>query len=177
MYARRNILATQALLEVSRNAGLARLVYASSSSVYGDVEHIPTGEDELPRPVSPYGVTKLAAEHLCLLYAKQYHVPVVALRYFSVYGPRQRPDMAFRLFVQELLNDRPIQILGDGEQTRDFTFVADVVEGPALSGGGLPRAASAAPPERRGETAGRGGTIRYEDPSARAPGPTPAVFS
>jgi nucleoside-diphosphate-sugar epimerase len=126
-YVSRNILATQALLEACRRADLARFVFASSSSVYGDAEKFPTSEDELPRPVSPYGVTKLAAEHLCLLYAKQQRLPVMALRYFSVYGPRQRPDMAFRIFIDALLHDQPIRILGDGEQTRDFTFVGDIV--------------------------------------------------
>src|SRR5919199_6245953 len=99
-YVRNNILATQRLLEACREADLTRLIFASSSSVYGDAEKFPTDEEELPRPVSPYGVTKLAAEHLCALYAKQYGLPVVALRYFSVYGPRQRPDMAFRIFIQ-----------------------------------------------------------------------------
>ena len=128
-----NILATQALLEACRDADLARFVFASSSSVYGDAERLPTAEDELPRPVSPYGVTKLAAEHLCLLYAKQHRLPVIALRYFSVYGPRQRPDMAFRIFIDALLHDQPIRMLGDGEQTRDFTFVDDIVEANMLA--------------------------------------------
>lgn len=132
-YVTRNILATQALLEACREADLAHLIFASSSSVYGDAEKFPTSEDELPRPVSPYGVTKLAAEHLCMLYAKQYRLPVTVLRYFSVYGPRQRPDMAFRIFIQALTNDRPIRILGDGEQTRDFTFVQDIVEANILT--------------------------------------------
>jgi UDP-glucose 4-epimerase len=128
-----NILATQALLEACRNANLARFVFASSSSVYGDAERLPTTENELPRPVSPYGVTKLAAENLCLLYAKQYRTPVVALRYFSVYGPRQRPDMAFHIFIRALLDGQPLRILGDGEQTRDFTFVSDIVEANVLA--------------------------------------------
>ncbi len=132
-YVNRNILATQALLEACRNVDLARFVFASSSSVYGDAEKFPTSEDELPRPVSPYGVTKLAAEHLCLLYAKQFRLPVVALRYFSVYGPRQRPDMAFRIFIRALLGDEPLRILGDGEQTREFTYVGDIVEANLLA--------------------------------------------
>ncbi len=132
-YVNRNILATQALLEACRNADLARFVFASSSSVYGDAEKFPTNEDELPRPVSPYGVTKLAAEHLCFLYAKQFHLPVVALRYFSVYGPRQRPDMAFRIFIRALLHDESLRILGDGEQTREFTYVDDIVEANLLA--------------------------------------------
>lgn len=132
-YVTHNILATQALLEACREANLAHFVFASSSSIYGDAERFPTAEDELPRPVSPYGVTKLAAEHLCLLYARQYRLPVTVLRYFSVYGPRQRPDMAFRIFIQALLNDQTIRILGDGEQTRDFTFVGDIVEANILA--------------------------------------------
>lgn len=132
-YVARNILATQSLLEACRDANLEHFVFASSSSIYGDAERFPTSEDELPHPVSPYGVTKLAAEHLCMLYAKQYRLPVTVLRYFSVYGPRQRPDMAFRIFIRALLNDQPIRILGDGEQTRDFTFVDDIVEANMLA--------------------------------------------
>ncbi len=132
-YVNRNILATQALLEACAQTGLARFVFASSSSVYGDAEKFPTSEDELPRPVSPYGVTKLAAEHLCFLYAKQFHLPVIALRYFTVYGPRQRPDMAFRIFIRALLNGEPLHILGDGEQTREFTYVDDIVEANLLA--------------------------------------------
>ncbi len=150
-YVSRNILATQALLEACREADLARLVFASSSSVYGDAEKFPTSEDELPRPVSPYGVTKLAAEHLCLLYAKQFHLPVVALRYFSVYGPRQRPDMAFRIFIRALLCGEPLRILGDGEQTREFTYVSDIVEANLLA---------ARAPEARGRVYNIGGGSR-----------------
>ncbi|MGE5138887.1 MAG: NAD-dependent epimerase/dehydratase family protein [Rudaea sp.] len=132
-YVSRNILATQALLEACRAFPLERFVFASSSSVYGEAERFPTSEDDLPRPVSPYGVTKLAAEHLCLLYAAQYGLPVTALRYFTVYGPRQRPDMAFRIFIRALLQDRPLQILGDGEQTREFTYVDDIVQANLLA--------------------------------------------
>ena len=132
-YVSRNILATQALLEACVNIPLARFVFASSSSVYGDAAKFPTSEDELPRPVSPYGVTKLAAEHLCFLYARQFHLPVTALRYFTVYGPRQRPDMAFRIFIRALLRDEPLHILGDGEQTREFTYVDDIVEANLLA--------------------------------------------
>ncbi len=132
-YVNCNILATQALLEASRNHHLERFIFASSSSVYGDAEKLPTSEDQLPRPVSPYGVSKLAAEHLCLLYARQYGLPVTALRYFSVYGPRQRPDMAFRIFIRALLRGEPIQLLGDGEQTRDFTFVQDIIDANILA--------------------------------------------
>jgi UDP-glucose 4-epimerase len=103
-------------------------VYASSSSVYGDAERYPTPEDLLPRPMSPYGVTKLAGEHLVLLYGKGFGLPVVALRYFTVYGPRQRPDMAFHRFCRALLRREAITVFGDGRQSRDFTFVEDAVE-------------------------------------------------
>ncbi|MGH2980991.1 MAG: NAD-dependent epimerase/dehydratase family protein, partial [Solirubrobacterales bacterium] len=95
--------------------------------VYGDAEHYPTSEEELPRPVSPYGVTKLAAEHLGRLYWKAFEVPTVGLRYFTIFGPRQRPDMAFSRFVDAALDERPVEIYGDGEQTRDFTYVDDCV--------------------------------------------------
>jgi UDP-glucose 4-epimerase len=106
---------------------ISRVVYASSSSVYGDDVEIPMREDARPQPVSPYGVTKLAAEQLGYLYYANHGVPVVSLRYFTVYGPRQRPDMAFHRFFKAVLEGRPITLYGDGEQTRDFTFVADAV--------------------------------------------------
>lgn len=128
LYLEDNVHATQRLLEAAKGRGLRRLVYASSSSVYGDAEHYPTSEQELPRPVSPYGVTKLAAEHLCGLYWKAFEVPTVSLRYFTIFGPRQRPDMAFSRFVDAALDDRPVEIYGDGKQTRDFTYVDDCVE-------------------------------------------------
>jgi nucleoside-diphosphate-sugar epimerase len=129
LYLDHNIRATQQLLEtVKGSARLRRLVFASSSSVYGQTEDLPLREESLPRPYSPYGVTKLAAEHLCGLYHANYGVPTVALRYFTVYGPRQRPDMGFHKFIQAALEDRPILVYGDGEQTRDFTYVADAVE-------------------------------------------------
>jgi len=96
--------------------------------VYGDTHDLPLRERSLPQPFSPYGVTKLAAEHLCGLYQANHGVPTVALRYFTVYGPRQRPDMGFNKFIQAALQDRPIPVYGDGEQTRDFTYVADAVE-------------------------------------------------
>ena len=127
-YTHHNVLATQRLLERYRDAGLERFVYASSSSVYGEAERYPTSEDALPRPVSPYGVTKLAAEHLAMLYDRAFGVPVVALRYFTVYGPRQRPDMAFHRFCRSLLRSEPITVYGDGRQSRDFTYIADAVE-------------------------------------------------
>jgi UDP-glucose 4-epimerase len=128
-YAHHNVLATQRLLERYRTTRLERFVYASSSSVYGEAERFPTDEGLLPRPLSPYGVTKLAGEHLALLYARNFGMPVVALRYFTVYGPRQRPDMAFHRFCRALLSGAPITVYGDGRQSRDFTFVADAIEG------------------------------------------------
>jgi nucleoside-diphosphate-sugar epimerase len=128
-YVDANVLATQRLLEAARRSpGLRRLVYASSSSVYGNAAVYPTAEDDVPRPHSPYGVTKLAAEHLCSLYADNFSVPTVSLRYFTVYGPGQRPDMAFNRFIRAALADEQIEVFGTGEQVRDFTFVDDVVE-------------------------------------------------
>jgi UDP-glucose 4-epimerase len=128
VYTVNNIEATQLLLEAAREASaLERLVYASSSSVYGDNVAIPMREDALPQPVSPYGVTKLAAEQLCHLYHTNYQVPAVSLRYFSVYGPRQRPDMGFHKFLRATIRAEPIRLYGDGEQTRDFTYVHDAV--------------------------------------------------
>ncbi|MDQ2923442.1 MAG: NAD-dependent epimerase/dehydratase family protein [Candidatus Dormibacteraeota bacterium] len=128
-YLRDNVLATQRLLECLKETPVDRLVFAGSSSVYGDAEMFPTKESALPRPVSPYGVTKLAAEHLTLLYTKNFGLPVVSVRYFTVYGPRQRPDMAFARFMQALATGEAIQVFGDGEQTREFTYVSDAVEG------------------------------------------------
>ncbi len=128
VYVERNILATQRLLERYRDAQPQRFIYASSSSVYGDAERYPTLESALPRPFSPYGVSKLAGEHLTLLYGRNFGLPVVTLRYFTVYGPRQRPDMAFTRFCRALLRGEPITVFGDGSQSRDFTFVADAVE-------------------------------------------------
>ncbi len=132
-YAHHNVLATQRLLERYRTTRLERFVYASSSSVYGDAERYPTAEDLLPRPFSPYGVTKLAGEHLVLLYGRNFALPAVALRYFTVYGPRQRPDMAFHRFCRAMLRGEPITVYGDGTQSRDFTFVADAVEATDLA--------------------------------------------
>jgi nucleoside-diphosphate-sugar epimerase len=127
VYTANNIEATQALLEACVGRPIERLVYASSSSVYGDSAPVPMREDALPQPVSPYGVTKLAAEQLCYLYSVNHGVPATSVRYFTVYGPRQRPDMGFHRFFSAVLRDRPITVYGDGEQTRDFTFVADAV--------------------------------------------------
>ena len=127
-YAHHNVLATQRLLERYRESRLQRFVYASSSSVYGDAERYPTDEDMLPKPFSPYGVTKLAGEHLVLLYGRNFGIPVSALRYFTVYGPRQRPDMAFHKFCKALLRGDEIPVYGDGRQSRDFTFISDAIE-------------------------------------------------
>jgi nucleoside-diphosphate-sugar epimerase len=126
-YIGHNIDATQRLLEAAKSVPLHRFVYASSSSVYGDAAPIPMREDAYLQPLSPYGVTKLAAEHLCHLYFANYQVPTVSLRFFTVYGPRQRPDMAFNRFIRAGLAGQPITLYGDGEQTRDFTFVKDIV--------------------------------------------------
>lgn len=131
-YTTLNILATQTLLETAKGSGV-RIVYASSSSVYGDTPKMPMHEDDAPQPTSPYGVTKLAAEHLCRLYWKSFQVPTVSLRYFTVYGPKQRPDMAFHRFIRAALTSEPITLYGDGEQTRDFTFIADIVEANLLA--------------------------------------------
>jgi UDP-glucose 4-epimerase len=134
VYTALNLDATQLLLEACVDRPLERFVYASSSSVYGDHVALPMREDALPRPVSPYGVTKLAAEQLCMLYHHNRGVPAVALRYFTVYGPRQRPDMAFHRFLLAAMRDEPIHLYGDGRQTRDFTFVADAVAATVSAG-------------------------------------------
>jgi len=127
VYTEQNVNATQCLLEACINRSLERFVYASSSSIYGDSVPIPMLETARPAPLSPYGVTKLAAEHLCMLYHANYGVPTVAVRYFTVYGPRQRPDMAFHRFLRAILQSEPLSLYGDGEQTRDFTFIEDAV--------------------------------------------------
>jgi nucleoside-diphosphate-sugar epimerase len=128
IYTVNNIEATQALLEAACGmTTLERFVYSSSSSVYGDLVAMPMREDALPQPVSPYGVSKLAAEQLCYLYYSNYGVPTVSLRYFTVYGPRQRPDMGFHKFLRAAILGQPITVFGDGDQTRDFTFVSDAV--------------------------------------------------
>ena len=128
-YSENNIMATQLLLEACKNLPLRKLVYASSSSVYGDTDDLPMCEESMTRPVSPYGVSKLAAEHLCYLYWKGYGVPTVALRFFTVYGPRQRPDMFFHIFMRALRRGEPVPLFDDGEQSRDFTFCSDIVDG------------------------------------------------
>ncbi|NKR46647.1 NAD-dependent epimerase/dehydratase family protein [Rhodococcus hoagii] len=133
-YTRNNIIATQRLLEHAKSVGtIEKFVYASSSSVYGNATSYPTTEEDLPRPLSPYGVSKLAAEHLCTLYAENFGVPAISLRYFTVYGPRQRPDMAFTRFCRAALTGSKITIYGDGEQVRDFTYIDDIVEANVLS--------------------------------------------
>jgi nucleoside-diphosphate-sugar epimerase len=134
VYTSNNVDATQRLLEACVGRRLHRFVYASSSSLYGDSVSIPMREDALPQPVSPYGVTKLAAEQLGYLYHVNHGVPATALRYFTVYGPRQRPDMAFHKFIRASLEGTPITLYGDGEQTRDFTFVADAVAATIAAG-------------------------------------------
>jgi nucleoside-diphosphate-sugar epimerase len=127
-YTERNINATQVMLEAAKDSkNLQRFVYASTSSIYGNAETLPTSELIAPQPVSPYGITKLAAERLCGLYHDNFGVPFCALRYFTVYGPRQRPDMGFHKFFKAAMEGKAIDIFGDGQQTRDFTFVSDAV--------------------------------------------------
>ena len=126
VYLRRNVLATQRVLEAASAAGV-RVVLASSSSVYGEAESYPTPEDAEPRPISPYGITKLACEHLARAYAAGFGADAVVLRYFTVYGPRQRPDMFFRRVCDALLDGSTFEIYGSGEQSRSFTYVADAV--------------------------------------------------
>ncbi|MGN6274231.1 MAG: NAD-dependent epimerase/dehydratase family protein [Protaetiibacter sp.] len=133
-YVAHNISATQALLEAARSAPrLQRFVAASSSSIYGEAESYPTRETDRPQPKSPYGVTKLAAEHLVTLYGRNFGVPTTSLRYFTVYGPRQRPDMAFTRFLNAGIAHESIRVFGSGEQVRDFTYIDDIVEANVLA--------------------------------------------
>ncbi|HVC27386.1 MAG TPA: NAD-dependent epimerase/dehydratase family protein [Nitrososphaerales archaeon] len=133
-YVKDNVVATQRLLEAAKHSPTIKsFVFASSSSIYGDAEAFPTPESAAPRPVSPYGATKLAGENLCHVYFRNYSVPAVALRYFTVYGPRQRPDMAFNIFISKMTRGEEIEVYGDGEQRRDFTFVADTVAATMLA--------------------------------------------
>jgi nucleoside-diphosphate-sugar epimerase len=134
VYTQLNITVLQRLLEASRDSGLDRFVFASSSSVYGDAEALPTPEDQMLKPVSPYGATKALGEHLTYLYFRNYGVPTVNLRFFSVYGPRQRPDMAFHRAIEAALGGVEFRLFGDGRQTRDFTYVADIVQGTIAAG-------------------------------------------
>jgi UDP-glucuronate 4-epimerase len=173
-----NVEATQRLLEALRNRPGVRLVYASSSSIYGESERLPTHEDAAPRPLSPYGVTKLAGEQLCRVYHVNHGVDTVALRFFTVYGPRQRPDMAFRRFCEAAARGGRIELFGDGRQSRDFTYVGDVVtairaaagaEGAAGRayniGGGSPVSVNAAL-EELAAIAGRPLDVRRSGPEA-----------
>jgi UDP-glucose 4-epimerase len=128
VYIKNNIEATQKLLEAAKNSRIKKFIYASSSSVYGFCPELPMSETSSLYPFSPYGVSKLAAEHLCFLYFKNYNVPTVSLRFFTVYGPGQRPDMAFHIFFKAIAEDKQITVYGDGKQTRDFTYVDDIIE-------------------------------------------------
>lgn len=138
-YVRNNILATQKILEASRRSPIESFVYASSSSIYGAQPFRPVSEDTLPQPISPYGVTKLSGEHLSRVYRSGFRVPAVSLRFFTVFGSRQRPDMAFHRFFEALRANRPISVYGDGRQVRDFTHVSDILDGlVAASSPGVP---------------------------------------
>jgi len=175
VYTGLNVDSTQCLLEACVNRPIERLVYASSSSVYGDHVEIPMQETALPQPVSPYGVTKLAAEQLCYLYHVNFGVPAVSLRYFTVYGPRQRPDMGFNRFFTAILNGKPLVQFGDGLQTRDFTYVADAaratadaavrgVPGRVYNIGGGSRVSLKEVFDLLGRVSGRAVTIDQQDP-------------
>jgi UDP-glucuronate 4-epimerase len=132
LYVRHNVLATQRVLEAAAGAGV-RVVLASSSSVYGEAERYPTPEETPPRPLSPYGITKLTGEHLAAAYERSFGLDAVVLRYFNAYGPRQRPDMAFPRIMASLVSGAPFMLFGDGEQSRSFTYVLDVVEASLLA--------------------------------------------
>ena len=175
-YVRNNILATQLLLDALRELPGRRVVYASSSSIYGNAERLPTAEDVTPLPISPYGTTKLAGEHLVQLYHFNYGVDAVCLRYFSVYGPRQRPDMAFHRFCNAAITGDEIVVFGNGRQTRDFTFVSDVVSatraastvaglaGEVFNVGGGSQIALNDALQVIGELAGRDLNLRFAEP-------------
>lgn len=128
LYVENNILVTQRLLEACKNVPLKKFIYASTSSIYGEKDGM-VSETSIPSPLSPYGVTKLTGEYLCKVYSENDGIPITILRYFTVYGPRQRPDMAFHRFIECILKKKSIPIYGDGEQTRDFTYIGDCVEG------------------------------------------------
>jgi nucleoside-diphosphate-sugar epimerase len=132
-YVTNNILATQAVLEALKGSKVTKLICASSSSIYGEQIALPTPEDTSPKPVSPYGITKLAAENLCRTYDRNFQLPIVILRYFTVYGPRQRPDMAFYRFINSALTGSTLVVYGDGNASRDFTYVADAVDATILA--------------------------------------------
>jgi UDP-glucuronate 4-epimerase len=132
LYANHNILATQRLLEACIQKPLERIIFASTSSVYGHkIGRVP--ENDSLEPLSPYGVTKLTGEHLCRVYSENFGVPIVILRFFTVYGPRQREDMAFHRFIRQILRHEPLFVNGDGNQTRDFTYVKDCIDGTAAA--------------------------------------------
>ncbi|TDO94082.1 UDP-glucose 4-epimerase [Halanaerobium saccharolyticum] len=133
IYTHNNIMGTQRLLEAVKEIDIKKFVYASSSSVYGDTDQLPMKETNRLQPVSPYGVSKLAGENLCYLYYKNFNVPTVSLRYFTVFGERQRPDMAFHIFIKAILQDKKITIFGDGKQSRNFTHVQDIVKANILA--------------------------------------------
>jgi len=133
IYTSSNVNTTQRLLEAVKNTDIKRFIYASSSSVYGDCQDLPWKESSLLSPYSPYGVTKLAAEHLCTLYNRNFGLPSISLRYFTVYGPGQRPDMAFHKFLYAIKKNESIPVFGDGSQTRDFTYIDDIIDATAAS--------------------------------------------
>ncbi|SHJ89305.1 NAD-dependent epimerase/dehydratase family protein [Tepidibacter formicigenes] len=133
VYIDNNIFATQILLEEAKDYNIKKFVYASSSSVYGNTNILPMKESQLPEPFSPYGVTKLAAEQLCHLYYENYGLPVISLRYFTVFGPRQRPEMAISSFIRSMFNDKELVVYGDGNQVRDFTYIDDIVSANLLA--------------------------------------------
>ena len=122
-----NVLGTLNVLKASLDAGVERVINASSSSVYGKVQYLPFDEAHPTTPVSPYGVSKLAAEHYCRVFYEVYGLPTVSLRYFTVYGPRMRPDLVISIFTRKMLSNEPITVYGNGEQTRDFTYIDDIV--------------------------------------------------
>ncbi len=132
-YIRDNIISTQRLLERVKNIKISKFIFASSSSIYGQSKSFPLKEDSLPMPFSPYGVTKLAGENLAMLYAGNFGVPTVSLRFFTVFGRRQRPDMAFHKAMKSMIFDKEFPLYGDGSQVRDFTHVGDIVEGILLA--------------------------------------------
>ncbi|MEX0851303.1 MAG: NAD-dependent epimerase/dehydratase family protein [Gaiellaceae bacterium] len=136
IYARQNVLASRRLFEAAAAVG-SRTVLASSSSIYGDAEAYPTPEDTVPRPLSPYGITKLACEHLAYAYGREFGLDYVVLRYFTIFGPRQRPDMALARMVACLVEDRPFELYGDGTDSRSFTYVDDAIDATirAMEGG------------------------------------------
>mgnify|MGYP000917688898 CR=1 FL=1 len=123
-----NVLGTLNVLKASLDSGVKKVINASSSSVYGKVKYLPFDEQHPTEPVSPYGVSKLAAEHYCRVFYEVYGLPTTSLRYFTVYGPRMRPDLAISIFTRKMLANEPITVFGDGKQTRDFTYIDDVVE-------------------------------------------------